>query len=156
MFKSTTTNGNGQKTHNAPSNLQSNNSLVQGTRIEGNVFTESDIRIDGKLIGSLNSKGKVIIGPSGQIEGEIHCANAVVEGRFSGTLVATELLQIKESAHVEGDINTNKLIVQSGSTFNVNCKMGGQKIKELKGKKKSNESNGSTESEQLTTMANVS
>lgn len=95
------------------------------------MYTESDIRIDGELVGSLKSKGKVILGATGNIKGDIHCVNAVVEGRFAGTLVVQELLQVKETAHIEGDVNTNKLIVQSGAVFNVNCSMGGQKVKDL-------------------------
>jgi cytoskeletal protein CcmA (bactofilin family) len=112
--------------------VQSNNSLVNGTRIEGSIFTESDIRIDGKVVGTINSKGKVIIGSTGQIDGNIQCKNAVIEGRFNGTLIVTELLQVKESAIVEGDVNTAKLLVHAGSTFNVTCKMGAQRLKELK------------------------
>jgi cytoskeletal protein CcmA (bactofilin family) len=108
--------------------IQSNNSLVQGTRVEGTIHTENDIRIDGHLIGSLNCKGKVIIGPSGFIDGDIQCKNAVIEGKFNGLLVISDLLHIKETAHIEGDVNTKKLIVQSGSVFKVTCKMGSQKL----------------------------
>ncbi|MDX1407280.1 MAG: polymer-forming cytoskeletal protein [Saprospiraceae bacterium] len=111
--------------------ITSSNSLVKGTRIEGKMHTESDIRIDGVLVGSLKSKGKVIVGATGQIEGDIQCVNAVIEGRFSGNLMVQELLQVKETAHIEGDVNTSKLIVQSGAIFNVNCSMGGQKVKDL-------------------------
>ena len=121
-----------KRTTSSGGSLTPNNSLVHGTRVEGSIFTENDIRIDGKLVGNLNCKGKVIIGPSGEIEGEIQCKNAVVEGRFSGLFVISELLHVRESATVEGEINTAKLIVQSGSVFNVTCKMGGQKIKEMK------------------------
>lgn len=108
------------------SSLAPTNSLVQGTRIEGNIFTENDIRIDGKLSGTLNCKGKVIIGTTGDIEGEVQCVNAVVEGKFNGLLLVAELLHVKETAKIEGDINTAKLIVQSGAVFEVNCKMGAQ------------------------------
>ena len=102
------------------------NSLVQGTSIEGTIKADSDIRIDGKLTGNLHCKGKVIVGPTGEIDGDIQCINAVIEGNFSGLLVVSELLHIKESAKVQGDVHTQKLIVQSGSIFNVSCKMGGQ------------------------------
>lgn len=109
----------------------SSNSLVQGTRVEGTMHVENDIRIDGILVGSLNSKGKVIIGPSGQIEGDIQCSNAVIEGKFTGNLLVKEILQVKETANIEGEVQTNKLIVQSGAIFNVNCRMGGQKMKDI-------------------------
>ncbi len=135
MFGSNDNSKDSRKT-SAPSpstnGVQSNNSLVNGTRIEGAIFTESDIRIDGKVIGTINSKGKVIIGTTGQIEGDIQCKNAVIEGRFSGVLVVSELLQVKETAVVEGDVSTAKLLVHAGSTFNVTCRMGAQRLKELK------------------------
>lgn len=102
----------------------SSNSLVQGTQIEGSVFAEKDIRIDGSMKGNLTCKGKVIIGPTGQIIGDIQCENAVIEGRFEGVMTVTDVLHIKETAKVEGDVYTQKLIVQPGSVFNVKCKMG--------------------------------
>ena len=117
---------------NTSAGVQSNNSLVNGTRIEGAIFTESDIRIDGMVIGSIQSKGKVIIGSTGQIDGEIQCRNAVVEGKFNGTMIVSELLQVKETAVIEGDVSTAKLLVHAGATFNVTCKMGAQRLKELK------------------------
>ena len=108
------------------SSLAPTNSLVNGAKVEGSIFTENDIRIDGKLLGTLNCKGKVIVGPSGEIDGEIHCANAVIEGTINGLLFVSELLHVKESAKIEGDVNTAKLIVQSGAIFDVSCKMGAQ------------------------------
>jgi cytoskeletal protein CcmA (bactofilin family) len=117
---------------NATAGAYSNNSLVNGTRIEGTIFTESDIRIDGQVTGTVHSKGKIIIGSTGQIHGEIQCKNAVIEGKFSGILVCTELLQVKETAVIEGDVSTAKLLVQAGATFNVTCRMGAQRMKELK------------------------
>lgn len=101
------------------------NSLVAGTFVEGVINSESDIRIDGTIKGDLNCKSKVIVGPSGTIEGNVKCANAVIEGKFRGDLSVTGLLHIKESAQVQGDIVTGKLIVQEGAIFNVNCKMSG-------------------------------
>jgi cytoskeletal protein CcmA (bactofilin family) len=100
------------------------NTLVKGTIVEGTVKSESDIRIDGIIKGSLNCNAKVIIGPSGYIEGEVKCANAVIEGKFEGSLQVSELLNVRENAKVSGDVRTNKLIVQSGAVFNVDCKMG--------------------------------
>lgn len=104
------------------------NSLVQGTLVEGTVTSESDIRVDGTIKGKLICNAKVIIGPAGTIEGEIKCKNAVIEGKFHGKLEVAELLNIREDASVSGDVRTNKLIVQSGAVFNVNCTMGGVKL----------------------------
>jgi len=102
----------------------STNSLAQGTAIEGTLHADFDIRIDGTLRGTLTCKGKVIIGPSGAVTGDVQCENAVIEGRFEGVLLVSDALHVKETAHVEGDVATQKLIVQPGSIFNVKCKMG--------------------------------
>ncbi len=109
------------------SSSHSLNSLTQGTLVEGTLRADSDIRVDGKIKGKLLCAAKVILGPSGHIEGEIRCKNAVIEGKFSGHLEVEELLNVRETAHVEGDVNVNKLIIQSGAVFNVTCNMGGVK-----------------------------
>ncbi len=105
-------------------NSLSHNSLVQGSRLEGNVTSENDFRIDGIFIGNLRCQARVIIGPSGEFRGEIDCENAIVEGRFHGTLRTHQILEVREGAIIEGDVHTNKLVVQSGSIFDVKCSMG--------------------------------
>ncbi|HNG89415.1 MAG TPA: polymer-forming cytoskeletal protein [Saprospiraceae bacterium] len=99
------------------------NALVKGTSVEGTFRCESDLRIDGTIKGKLNCQAKVIIGPSGAVDGEIRCQNAVIEGRFKGNLFVSELLNVRETAEIDGEITTNKLLVQSGAKFNVACHM---------------------------------
>ena len=70
---------------------------------------------------ALFCKAKVIIGPSGFVQGEIRCENAVIEGKFDGHLYVSGLLNIREKANIKGDVQTDKLIVQSGAIFNVSC-----------------------------------
>lgn len=106
------------------------NMIVHGTSMEGSIKADNDIRIDGKLEGKLHCKGKLILGPTGHIDGEIFCTNAVIEGIFKGKIHVEEILSVRETARIEGDIKTDKLTVQSGAVFNVNCEMGGQKIKQ--------------------------
>jgi cytoskeletal protein CcmA (bactofilin family) len=103
------------------------NTLTQGAVVEGNLKSDSDIRVDGKIKGKLHCAAKVIIGPTGHIEGEVHCKNAVVEGKFTGKIEVEELLNVRETANIEGDVSVSKLIVQSGAVFNVTCNMGGVK-----------------------------
>ena len=129
MFgKENATNGSkketGTKTTTASSGGHSLNSIVKGTSIEGTIKANSDIRVDGSIKGKLICDSKVIIGPSGRVEGEIRCQNAVVEGKFEGVLEVKELLNIRETATVDGDVTTGKLIIQPGGIFNVTCKMG--------------------------------
>ena len=100
------------------------NSLVQGTEVKGTITSDSDIRVDGTLIGDLNCSAKMIIGKGGSIEGNVECENALIEGNFKGNLVVKGTLHIKETATVEGDLNIGKLAVDPGAEFNVTCNMG--------------------------------
>jgi cytoskeletal protein CcmA (bactofilin family) len=99
------------------------NALVKGTLVEGVLRCDHDLRVDGTVKGKLSCRAKVIIGPTGVVEGEIRCLNAVIEGRFNGTLSVCELLHVRETAEVEGNITTHKLVIQAGARFNVSCKM---------------------------------
>lgn len=93
------------------------NTFATGTEMEGKLKTTSDIRIDGHLKGELRCEAKVIIGPKGSIDGTVKCQNAVVEGKFKGTLEVKELLHIKESADVTGDVVYGKLVVAAGAVI---------------------------------------
>ena len=115
------TNG-GSKTA-LPSGDNALNSLVRGTVVEGSVVAENDIRVDGVIKGTLSCSAKVIIGPSGLIDGEVRCQNAMIEGKFFGKLRVNELLSVKETAEVVGDVVTEKLSVAPGAIFDVTCKM---------------------------------
>lgn len=115
------------ETSAAPSGA--NNSIVRGTSLEGTVNAGSDIRVDGSLKGTLICKGRVIIGPEGVIEGDIDCQNAIIEGRFTGKLKVADLLNVKENAHIDGEVTTGKILIQAGAVFNGTCSMGGQRVK---------------------------
>ncbi len=112
------------------------NSLVQGTVVKGTVTSESDIRVDGTLEGDLQCASKLIIGPSGVISGDVTCENALIEGSFSGNLIVRGTLHVKDNAKIEGDVSTEKLIVDQDATFNVTCNMGGKSSSSHKTKEK--------------------
>ncbi len=107
------------------------NRIVEGTVIEGEIRSESSIRIDGKVLGATSTKGKLVVGANGVIDGEVVCQNADIEGLVNGKITCTELLTLKSTAKVNGDIATQKLAVEPGAVFNGQCNMGGL-IKELK------------------------
>ena len=102
------------------------NSLVQGTHVEGKIKTTNDIRIDGSIKGELNCEAKVIIGPSGKVNGTIRCKNAVIEGNFDGVLIVKELLNIRENAKVTGEVTYGKLNVQSGAVISGSYELAGK------------------------------
>ncbi len=108
------------------------NIIGAGTIIDGDITTNGDMRIDGSLKGSINVKGKLVVGTSGNIDGEIICQNADVSGTIKGKIAVSELLSLKASSKLTGDIITNKIAVEPGATFSGSCSMGGI-IKDIKG-----------------------
>lgn len=103
---------------------QNINLISSGTKINGDINADGDIRIDGFLKGNIKSKGRLVIGSSGSIEGEILCTNIEISGKFKGKISAAELLTLKSTAIVNGDIIATKLSVEPGSLFTGNCQMG--------------------------------
>lgn len=103
------------------------NLIGVGTIIEGNVTSNGDIRIDGNLKGSLVTKGKVIIGDSGNLSGEVHCKNLDVEGTVEGKTFVVELMSLRSRSKILGDISTNKLAIEPGAIFTGRCDMSGIK-----------------------------
>jgi cytoskeletal protein CcmA (bactofilin family) len=101
------------------------NIIGSGTSIEGDVVSGGDIRIDGNLKGTLKTRGKLVVGPTGTIEGEVSCQNADVSGSIRGKVNVTELLSLKNSAKVNGEIMTGKLAIEPGADFSGSCSMGG-------------------------------
>ncbi len=110
---------------NKESEVPSINLLGSGTMVKGEIKLNGDFRIDGTFIGTINCKGKVVVGPTGVIEGEINCLNADFSGEIKATVKVTELLTLKESAKFNGDITTNKLAIEPGAKFSGNCIMEG-------------------------------
>lgn len=108
------------------------NLFKSDTSIEGDIVSTGDIRIDGTLKGSIQVKGKLVVGASGVIEGEIHCQNADVSGTIKGKTFVSELLALKATAKLTGDIVTGKLSIEPGASFSGSCSMGGAVIKDIK------------------------
>lgn len=106
------------ETDNATINLISN-----GTEITGDIKSNGDIRIDGLLTGNLNTKGKVVIGPTGKVKGEVYCKNSEVSGTVDGRICVSQLLTLKTDSKISGDIITFKLSIEPGAKFTGNCKM---------------------------------
>ncbi len=105
------------------------NILNEGTIINGDIMANGDIRIDGQLKGNIQAKGRLVIGLKGKVEGEVDCNNVEVSGYIKGKVNVTELLTMKASARINGDIVAGKLSVEPGSIFTGTCKMGGIKEK---------------------------
>jgi len=99
------------------------NLISNGTDISGDIKSTGDIRIDGTLTGNLTTKGKVVIGVTGKVNGEVICRNSEVSGSIEGKISVSQLLILKASSKILGDIATSKLSIEPGAKFTGNCKM---------------------------------
>ena len=107
------------------------NMIGAGTIITGDVQSKGDIRVDGTLKGSVSTAGKVVLGREGVIEGAVACKNADISGTLKAKITVSQLLSLKATSKLNGDIITNKLSIEPGASFTGSCSMGAV-IKDIK------------------------
>ena len=103
--------------------LGKTNRIVEGTVIVGNIVSHADFRLDGNLTGNFQSNGKIVIGITGSVKGDIICKNADIEGKFSGKIQVQEVLNVKSKSVIDGEVICGKLIVEPGANFSASCIM---------------------------------
>jgi cytoskeletal protein CcmA (bactofilin family) len=99
------------------------NMIGKGTSIKGDIRSDGDFRVDGILHGSIQSNGKIVVGVSGSIEGDITCQNADFSGQVKATIRVKELLSLKATSKVVGEVHTGKLAIEPGARFSGTCNM---------------------------------
>jgi len=93
------------------------NVLSTDVEIKGIVKFTTDLVVDGKIEGEINSGGNLTIGENARIRAEIKTATIVVYGKVHGNLTATDRIELKASAEVVGDIKTKTLSIEAGAIF---------------------------------------
>jgi cytoskeletal protein CcmA (bactofilin family) len=100
------------------------NHIAAGTKINGEIESKGDLRIDGRISGSIVTQGKIVVGTEGYVEGNIKCKNADISGTVKADMDIEELIVLKETAKMNGNIVTKKISIEPGAEFSGNCKMG--------------------------------
>src|SRR5436190_18467482 len=119
MFKTTMT------MNNEKTNGSNGATLISaGTTLRGNISSNSDLRIDGTIIGNVNSTAKIVIGASGNVEGDIAGNQADIVGKVSGNIKTKDLLQLRGDCVVNGNVHAGKLQIEPTAVFNGQCHMG--------------------------------
>jgi cytoskeletal protein CcmA (bactofilin family) len=108
-----------------PKPLGERNIIAKNTTLVGDLTSDGDFRVDGKIEGTVKTSGRVVIGKDGEVIGNIECVNADIEGTFSGKLDVEEVLSLKSTAVISGDVVLGKFSVEPGATFNATCTMKG-------------------------------
>ena len=119
-----------------PNQIGERNTIARNTSLIGDIHSDGDFRVDGKIEGTIKTSGRVVIGKDGIVTGNIDCANADIEGTFSGKLMVEEVLSLKSTADISGDVTMGKLAVEPGASFNATCAMKGSvKVMQKDGEK---------------------
>ncbi|HET9431457.1 MAG TPA: polymer-forming cytoskeletal protein [Chitinophagaceae bacterium] len=98
--------------------------IGSGTTLKGDITSNSDLRIDGTVIGNVHSSAKIVVGSNGVVEGDVSGTQADIVGKVSGNIRAKELLQLRGECEVSGNLYAGKLQVEPSATFNGQCHMG--------------------------------
>lgn len=124
------------------------NSIVSGMSFTGDLEIAGDIRIDGTVIGSVKSTGKIIIGEEGKVKGDLGCEMADVAGVVEGTFVSEDLIILRDSAEVRGDIYAEYIECSEGAVINGNMNIGKEWKKELENEQEENSNSQNWETEE--------
>ena len=117
MFNDKKKTGNGNGISKQP------NHLGQTSFIKGEIESKEDFRIDGKMEGNFSTTGKLVVGEKGELNGTVKANQAEIQGKITGDLIVSDLLTIRKTAHIEGNVKTGKLAIESGAIFNATCEM---------------------------------
>ena len=99
------------------------NIIASGTDLVGDIKSDGDFRIEGSVKGKIIAKGRIVVGESGKVEGEISCNDADIRGKIVGKVEVANLTSLKESANFTGDITTKRISIEPGAVFSGNCTM---------------------------------
>ncbi|MBC8033225.1 MAG: polymer-forming cytoskeletal protein [Chitinophagaceae bacterium] len=115
---------NGKSKSDIPQVQGNSTSLIgAGTTFKGDITSNADLRIDGILTGNIFSTAKIIIGANGSVQGDISGQQADIHGKVVGTIKVKDLLQLKGTSIVNGNIHAGNLQIDTSATFNGQCQM---------------------------------
>lgn len=120
MFKNNSTTMSNEK----PNGANGTTLIGAGTTVKGDISSNSDLRIDGTIIGNVSSSAKIVIGASGNVQGDISGNQADIVGKVSGNIKTKDLLQLRGDCVVNGNVHAGKLQIEPTAVFNGQCHMG--------------------------------
>ncbi len=101
-----------------------NSILGEGSSIKGNIRIDGSMRIDGDFEGNLTVTESLIVGKGGNVKAEVEVGEAVVGGRVTGRIRASERVELQTGARMEGDVYTQSFMIEDGVFFRGSCHMG--------------------------------
>lgn len=114
------------KNNKTETNIKAVNIICEGTALTGQIETKGDIRFDGKLNGKILSAGRLVVGTTGYIEGDIHCDSIDLSGKIKGNIKADKGVTLRKGSVVDGNISSKNLGIEPGAVFNGQSNMNGE------------------------------
>ncbi len=93
-------------------------------RFKGELSFEGGVKIDGRFEGSIKTTGQVLISKGGQVQADVQARQLVLEGQLLGNLSAQDLVDLRSTANLQGDVHAAKLVVVEGATLVGRCEVG--------------------------------
>lgn len=106
------------------------NRLVTGTELEGDLKTESNLRVDGKILGNTQCNGKFVLGEKGIVNGNLNATTAELEGTVDGDIAVEDLLILRKTAIIKGGVTTGRLIIEDGAQIGGSIQTGDLSLNE--------------------------
>jgi cytoskeletal protein CcmA (bactofilin family) len=85
--------------------------------VDGDIFSQGNVRIDGKVTGKVEVSGNLTIGEGSKLNGEIKALNIVLNGDVTGKVMAAEKLRLEPKAVLNGEIYAKSLVIEDGAIF---------------------------------------
>ena len=103
--------------------------LSSGVKIEGKIYSEGNMRIDGKVFGDVTVNGNLTLGDSSEVEGDIRAMNVTLSGNVKGLVEANEKVILEANSSLEGELTAKILVIEEGAKFNGKSNMNSVKSK---------------------------
>ncbi|MEM7481172.1 MAG: polymer-forming cytoskeletal protein [Acidobacteriota bacterium] len=100
-----------------------NGFLDRGSHIEGELRFDTSFRVDGKVTGTVTSRGILIVGESGEIDGKAEVDEVFVSGTVRGAVTARKRIHVAAGGRVYADLSTPALVIEDGAFFEGSCSM---------------------------------
>lgn len=97
--------------------------IGKDTVFTGKITAQGSVRIDGGLQGDIITKGDIVVGETGRIEGNLHARNILIAGELKGNVVASGKLELANTARIIGDLKVSSLVIDDGAVFQGTCQM---------------------------------
>lgn len=93
------------------------------TVMDGNVTSESSIKIDGKITGDVKTSGNLFLSEKAEVKGSLWATDVHISGTVDGNVYSKGILHLMSTAKVYGDVQVNSFVADEGAVFQGKCNM---------------------------------